>query len=374
MLYSRDDDIPDEQIPPHRYFRNKPLATRLAVITAGPFANLVLAIAVMTGVLYHNGIQVPPTTTLGEVAKDSEEWRAGLRDGDEIRSIDGQPVENLLDISRRLVAAGDRPVSMGVRRAGRDTTLSLPPPRREHGQVVFPRLPVRQDSRIGMVKKDGPAWRAGLRPGDRIDEIDGHPIRYYDELAVHINPSIGKELRIVWERDGVQQSAVVVPESEQVPVDGSLTKMQRIGRIQIEPYNEVMPVSLGRAFVESLNQCWRFTRDTGRFLWMLVRGQGSRDAVGGPIAVGQAAGSALRWGSSMLLYFMAFFSVNLFLLNMLPIPVLDGGHVLFLVIEAVRGEALSVRMQERLLKIGVSALILLMGYVVFNDLLRVFTR
>ena len=86
------------------------------------------------------------------------------------------------------------------------------------------------------------------------------------------------------------------------------------------------------------------------------------------------AGSALRWSASNLLYFLAFFSVNLFLLNLLPIPVLDGGHVLFILIEAVRGQALSVRTQEVLLKIGVSALLALMGYVVFNDLVRVFTH
>ena len=135
----------------------------------------------------------------------------------------------------------------------------------------------------------------------------------------------------------------------------------------------MVPVSLGRAFVESLDRTWDFIADTGRFLGSVVRGKGSRDAVGGPIRIGQVAGSALRWGFSTLFYFMAFFSVNLFLLNMLPIPVLDGGHVLFLRIEAVRGEALSTRVQELALKVGVSALIALMGYVVLMDLKRVIT-
>jgi regulator of sigma E protease len=373
MLYSRRDDVADADIPPQRYFRNKPLATRLAVVTAGPFFNLILAIVVMTGVLYHDGMRVPPTTTLGEVGPDSDEARAGLRSGDTVVAVEGRPVQNALEVAQA-VEASSGPLEMTVRRAGRDTTLALPPARQGADEPGFPLLAFRLDSRIGMVKKEGPAWKSGLRPGDRIVEIDGQPIRYYDELADVINPAIGESLHVVWERDGRRVAAVVVPEADEAPVEGSLTKTQQIGRIQIEPYHLVLPVSLGRAFAESLDRSWGLIRDTGRFLWMLVRGQGSRDAVGGPLRIGQEAGSALRWGPSMLLYFMAFFSVNLFLLNMLPIPVLDGGHVLFLLIEAVRGEALSLRVQERLLKIGVSALILLMGYVVFSDLLRVLTR
>lgn len=373
VLYARADDVLDADIPPQRYFRNKPLATRLAVVTAGPFFNLILAIVVMTGVLWHDGMRVPPTTTLGTIAADSDEARAGLRSGDVIVSVEAKPVGNALEVAQA-VEASEGPLELGVRRAGRDTTLVLPPARRAQDAAPFPALSFRLDSRIGMVKKDGPAWVAGLRPGDRITTIDGHPIEYYDQLADRINPAIGDSLHVAWVRDGETHTAIVVPEADEAPVEGSLTKTQQIGRIQIEPYQLVMPVGLGRAFTESLDRCWSFIRDTGEFLWMLVRGQGSRDAVGGPIRIGQVAGSALRWGPSMLLYFMAFFSVNLFLLNMLPIPVLDGGHVLFLMIEAVRGEALSMRVQERLLKIGVSALILLMGYVVFSDLLRVFTR
>jgi regulator of sigma E protease len=372
-LYPRD-GVADADIPPHRHLRNKPIATRLAVVTAGPFANLVLAIVVMTGVLYHEGMHVPPTTTLAELQPDRPEYQAGLRGGDVVRAIGGKPVTNTLEVAQQLDAAGSAPVPFTVRRGDRDTTLVLPPVRREAGALAFPSLGWRLDGRIGLVKKDGPADRAGLRAGDRIVEIDGQSIQYYDELANHINPAIGRELDIVWERDGQRMHAKVTPEADEQPVGDSLTEVQKIGRIQIEPYNLVMPVGLGRAFVESLERTWGFTRDTLRFLGMVVRGKGSKDAIGGPIRIGQVAGSQLRWGYSMLFLFMAFFSVNLFLLNMLPIPVLDGGHVLFLVIEAVRGEALSARVQELALRVGVSALIALMGYVVFMDFWRVITR
>jgi regulator of sigma E protease len=368
-LYPRD-ERPDADIPPHRYLRSKPIPTRLAVVTAGPLANLVLAIVVMTGVLYTEGQHVPPTNTI-EVAADSEEARAGLQSNDVVVAVAGKPVANALEIAHTLRAHGNSPFDVRVRRAGRDTTIALAGVRRQGDAIEFPVWGYRYDTRIGYVKKDGPAARAGLQAGDRIVAVDGHPVAYYDDIAQHVNPAIGKELQIEWERDGRRMQAVIVPEADEIPVPGSLTETQKIGRIQIERADLVLPVSLGRAFADGSRRIWGFTADTMRFLGLLVTGKGSRNAVGGPIRIGQVAGSALRWGYSTLFMFMAFFSVNLFLLNMLPIPVLDGGHVLFLLIEAVRGEALSVRVQEMLLKIGVSALIALMGYVVLLDVWRV---
>lgn len=373
VLYARD-EVDEAAIPEHRHFRNKSLGARLAVVTAGPIANFILAFAVLTVALHREGERVPPTTTLADVAADSEEFAAGLRGSDEILQVAGRPVTNALELSEAVTAQGQAPFAVVLRRAGRDTTLVLPGVRRHGDQVAFPVLQARLDARLGRVKKDGPAWRAGLRAGDRIVEVDGQAVRFYDQLADLINPAIGKELRIVWERDGERHSATVVPEGDLVPVEGSDTETRTLGRIQIEPYHLALPVSWGRAARVSLERCGDFVGDTLRFLGILVQGKATRDAVGGPIRIGEVAGSALRWSVSNLLYFLAFFSVNLFLLNLLPIPVLDGGHVLFLLIEAVRGQALSVRTQELLLKIGVSALLALMGFVVFNDLLRVFAR
>jgi regulator of sigma E protease len=372
MLQPRD-DIADGDIPPHRYFRNKPIATRLAVVTAGPIANLVLAIVVMTGVLFHEGEAVAPTTTLAGIDAASDEARAGLRDGDVLLEIAGRPVTNSKEIATALLASDAPALQLQLRRDGRDTTLALPPVRRDGDRIEFPVWGYRLEARVGAVKKDGPAARAGLLPGDRITSVGGKPVRFHDELADIVNPAIGQELEITWERDGRTLQGKVIPEPEEVPVDDSLTETRQVGRIQIEPARLVLPVGLGRAFIESLHRTWQFIADTGRFLGSLMRGKGSADSVGGPIRIGQVAGSALRWGFSTLFYFMAFFSVNLFLLNMLPIPVLDGGHVLFLAIEAIRGEALSARVQELALKVGVSALIALMGYVVLMDLKRVIT-
>jgi len=372
LLYK--DDVDDATIPAHRYFRNKSRLVRLAVVTAGPIANFVLAFVVLAVVLHREGLRVPPTTTLAEIATDSEEFAAGLRGGDEILQVAGEPVTNALELADAVDAQAEQPFAVVLRRAGRDTTLVLPGVRRDGDLLVFPVLQPRMDARLGLVKKDGPAWRAGLRAGDRIIAVDGQPVHFYDQLADLINPAIGNELQIVWERDGAQYSAAIVPEGDLVPVEGSDTETRTVGRIQIEPYQLALPVGWGMASRESLVRCGDFVGDTLRFLGILVQGKATRDALGGPIRIGQVAGSALRWSESNLLYFLAFFSINLFLLNLLPIPVLDGGHVLFILIEAVRGQALSVRTQEVLLKIGVSALLALMGFVVFNDLVRVFAR
>ena len=373
MLYSSADEVPDAEIPTHRYFRNKPLLTRLAVVTAGPIANYILAVVVMTGVFWKQGRPEFPTTTLGQVEPDSPAASHGFQSGDVITQVGGVPVHTSSEAVRALRDAGDAAVPVGLRRAGRDTTVTLSGAWATDGEGDVPQLPFRLGSRVGLVKRDGPADKAGLREGDRIVEVDGKPVAFYDEVADVVNGSIGRELAIVWERDGARMSGVVVPEGEDALVPGSMTEVRKIGRIQIEPYQITIPIGFTTAARASAQQCWMFMRETLRFLGLVVSGKASRDAIGGPIRIAQESGSAARWGATMLFYFMAFLSVNLCLLNLLPIPVLDGGHVLFLVIEAVRGEALSVRAQELMLRVGVSALILLMGFVVINDIIRMIT-
>jgi regulator of sigma E protease len=373
LLYPAD-EVPDYEIPEHRYFRNKPLLTRLAVITAGPFANLLLALIVMIGVTWHQGRPLLPTTTLHELDATSEEWAAGFRSGDVLLSINGAPVANSQEIRLALSELQEEPFDVTVQRAARDTTLRIAGVRFEDGKRAFPRFPLRFDTLIGAVKKDGPAANAGIQRGDRILTIEGQPVRYYDELADVVNPSIGETLQVSWGRDGTIMSASVVPEGEERLVGDSMTETEEIGRIQIEPFYRVMPVSFVEAVQEGSGAVWFMTSATAKFLGILVTGQADRNSIGGPIRIGEEAGSALRWGFAVLFRFMAFLSVNLFLLNLLPIPVLDGGHVMFLLIEAVRGEALSVRSQERLLRLGVSALVLLMGFVIVNDLIRVLTH
>lgn len=372
MLYPND-EVPDSEIPAHRYFRNKPLLTRLAVVTAGPVANYILAILVMTGVLWNQGFRDYPTTTIKDVAAGGDEAAAGFRSGDVITAVAGKPVETLGAVAEALGHQGEASFEVQVRRGDQNLTLSVPGVRFQDGRQVFPSFQYRIDSRVGQVKRDGPAARAGLQAGDRIVEIDGKPVASHEEIAEIVNVAIGRELTIVWERDGQRMSSVVVPEGEDALVPGTTAQVQRIGRIQIEPYQVQIPISFATAARAGFLQSWLFMRETVRFLGVLISGKASRDAIGGPIRIGQEAGSALRWGAATLFYFMAFLSVNLCLLNLLPIPVLDGGHVLFLAIEAVRGEALSTRTQEWMLRIGVSALLLLMGFVVVNDLIRLVT-
>jgi regulator of sigma E protease len=215
---------------------------------------------------------------------------------------------------------------------------------------------------VGRVQKGGPADRMGLDEGDVIVAVDGAPVTSFSAIAGIINDSPGREVAVQWRRGGEIMSGAVTPELREIEPGVS------VGRIFFEPY--FMYKRLGP--VEAVSVGWRQTAATIRVmvtvLGQLVRGQHGLDAVGGPLRIGQAAGEMLRWGVAHLMNFIAFFSINLFLLNMLPVPVLDGGHVLFLLVEVLRGgRPVPERLQAIATQVGLIMLLLFMVFVVVLD-------
>jgi len=219
------------------------------------------------------------------------------------------------------------------------------------------------------VKKGGPAYEAGLRRGDVIVSIDGKAVPDYPTLAKIVNESIEVPLKVVWRRDGEEMSAVVTPEAAEVPQD--LTTVKTVGRIHLEPYREKRPVGLGEATELGSRATWRMVEQTAGFLVVLVRGKASRDAVSGPLRIAQFAGDMVRWGWDYLLGFLALFSVNLFLLNLLPVPVLDGGHAVFIGYELITRRKANEKVQMVATQVGFVLLLLLMAFVITMDVIKV---
>jgi len=220
--------------------------------------------------------------------------------------------------------------------------------------------------RVGLVKRRGPAAELGLQRGDRILSIDGVPVRTFEQIARSINSEAGQTVTVVWERDGVRMEGTVTPRLTEIE-PGS-----EGGRIFMEPYVVYQKVSPGEAVSLGYATTLRVSQAMLHFLGRLISGKESLDAVGGPFRIGKAAGEQLEWGFRRLLAFTAFFSINLFLLNLMPIPVLDGGHVLFLLIEVVRGgRPVPERLQAIATQMGLIVLLLFMTFVFVLDIWKV---
>jgi regulator of sigma E protease len=363
----------EEDIPADRKFLNKPPWQRFLVFVAGPLFNLVLAYVIYTSLFLHQGVAVNPVTEIGTVEAGSPAERAGLQPGDVFLAVDGEPVDDWFAMfeavgqAAGLADGGDRalPVPVTVERDGSPLNTVVELARNEAGDW---RLGVdAHDNLVGRVQRNGPAARLGLQRGDRIVMIGDQPVRSHREVLEIVQAAAGQPLAIAWERDGQRLEGVVEPAPFEVMPDSL------VGRIHYEKYQEQQRLSLGEALSLGHRQTWFTLSQTARELWRWVRERMGLDSVGGPIRIAQVAGEMARWGFDRLLFFIAFFSVNLFLLNMLPIPVLDGGHVMFLIFEVVRGKPVPERVQGIATQLGLIILLLFMTVVLVQDGVRVFT-
>jgi regulator of sigma E protease len=366
-----DFDANGDPIPEERWFSSKTTWQRMAVVVAGPLMNLVLALVITVGVVAVQGVTVNPVTTIGEVAEGSPAAEAGLQPGDRFVSVAGEPVDHWVGALNAIIEAHEatgEAVDLRVEREGAPVELSMRPGLEGDGRFEIG-LAALQDTRVGKVKKDGPAWDAGLRRGDVIVSINGEEVQTYSRIAEIVNGSIDVPLEMVWLRDGREQSTVVTPVAAEVPIDFKETRT--VGRIYYEQYSESRPVAFGQAVSMGSRATWGMVEQTAIFLKVLFTGGASGDTVSGPIRIAQFSGEMVRWGFDRLLLFMAMFSVNLFLLNLLPVPVLDGGHAMFILYEMVARRKPPERFQLWATQIGFVALLGLMGWVLVMDVMHV---
>jgi regulator of sigma E protease len=361
-----DDDIPEE-----RQFFTRPAWQRMLIFVAGPLFNLILAFVLFTGLFLVNGREIRPVTTLGAVLDDSPGNVAGLLVGDTITAVDGVSVETWdgifdLMIPEDLRETGSTPeVTLQVSREGRNLDLSIQPVFDvEEGYWSVGLEP--WNTMVGLVQSGSPAARLGLKTGDNITMVNGEKVTTFSQIAAIINDSPGEDVTMGWEHEGVPMTGVVVPELKTIEPGKS------VGRIFFEPYRSNVRVGLGEAITLGYRNTSYVIQMTVGSLRQFVEGKLGIQAVGGPIQIGQVAGEYLRWSFSRLLQFIAFFSVNLFLLNLMPIPVLDGGHVLFLIFEILRGgKPVPERLQAIATQIGLIILLLFMTFVIVLDVWRV---
>jgi regulator of sigma E protease len=351
-------------------FQSKPTWIRMAVMAAGPAMNFLLAFLIVLGIRLVAG-EVWYESRIGRILPESP-LAAALQPGDRVDAVEGRSVTDWESLADALLASQGTQVTIDVTREDQLLQVSavVPPLERRATQASFIDLlgvePF-HPAKVGPVLSGSPAEAVGLQTKDLVVAIDGIVVRHWFEMSEQISKRPGEEIEIRWMRDGEEMSATITPRPEQK--DGETVGLIGIGWLD-EPQRR--PISMGKAFGRSAQELWAYTTALFHFLERLVSGQESGRALAGPLAIAQMAGRNAEKGMVSLLSFMALLSVNLAVLNLLPIPMLDGGHLLILAVEAVIRRPLSFRQKEVLQQVGFAFLLFVMIYVTFGDLSRMF--
>lgn len=229
-------------------------------------------------------------------------------------------------------------------------------------------IPQLETTVIGQLTPGGPAEKAGIKPGDKILSVNGMPVTNFDQMAKIIHQNVEKPVLIQWERGGeIIQKEILTFKDKVYDEKG---ESRQIGKIGIGPASTRIDLNLFQALKEGLDLTIGLSADIFTVLYGLITGSLSLKTLGGPIFIAQAAGQTAQQGLTALLSFTALLSVNLAILNLLPIPVLDGGHLLFLGWEKIRRKPLSVKQRSLIQQVGLGFLLILILFITYNDIFR----
>ncbi|MGH7658940.1 MAG: RIP metalloprotease RseP [Gemmatimonadales bacterium] len=364
-----------DAVPPDRVFEAKPVWVRIVVILAGVTMNILFAWAAYVTIAAVNGEQILPTVRVGGVTTAGlpEEIQPveALAPGDSIVAINGEQVSNWNEVLDGLVNARGDGVTISV--AGKpDVKVPVHIAALEERAALSVAVQPWMAPVIGLVQPGTPADRAELAPGDTVISVNGEAVAQWYDMVDRIRPHPGEELTLVVGSAEGRETLTLIPEAvEDTAADGSVTEIGQVG-IGLQRPIEYRDLSLGAAFVAGTEATLGASTLIIRTLRGMLTNRVSGRSLGGPILIAQLAGQTAQLGWDSFLGFMALISVNLAILNLLPIPVLDGGQFLFLVAEGVRGRPLSLRLRERLTAVGLVMIILLMVFAFSNDILRLF--
>ena len=346
-------------------FLSKTKWERFQVLIMGPVMNIILAIVVMTVVLYQ-GAEIPAyeaeQPVVGSVVEGSAAERVGIQVGDRIVTVEGRVVETWEDLFMAVMPRADREIAVVVRNASGERTLQVTPDSQTQFEMGDLGISPVMQPQIRNVLRGEPAEAAGIEIGDVIEAIGGEAVSS-EVLVERINAHPEEPLTLTIRRGETREDVVVVP-----ALKGDIGL---IG-VSISPY-EVRIVEPGflEAFQLSLERNYEWSTLIFRTLWGLFTAETSPRQLVGPVGIAQLSGGAAEMGLVALLSLMSMISLNLGILNLLPIPVLDGGHIVIMALEGVSRRDFSMRTKERMLLVGFVALMMLMVTVVYNDLTRV---
>ena len=380
MLDQRAEDVPEHLLP--FTFNSKPVWQRMIIIAAGPIANFLLAIVIYWFLFVLGVSTVIPVT--GAVKPDFPAYQAGVRSNQELVSVDGEATSSWQDIYIQLLSRMGETgsLTLELRDLGSEKVQQItvpinawmsdqdkPSPLETLGiQPYYPEIP----AIIGEVAVDGRAAKAGLESGDQILLIGSKAVANWQEMVQIVRNSAEQVLVFEVERQGLVTQIEVVPARKQLE-GGSFIGYLGVGVQAVswpDSLKRDIQYSVVSAWVPALSKTWQMTRLTFDSFGKMLTGLVSVKNLGGPISIARMAEDNLESGFEAFLGFIAYFSISLGILNLLPIPVLDGGHLFFYIIEWVTGKPVAEKTQMIAFRVGVFLIGTLMFVAIYNDLLR----
>lgn len=368
----------------HQSFNNKTVLQRAAIVSAGPIANFLFAIVAYWLVFIIGVPSVRPV--IGDISPQSIAAQANISSGMELKSVDGIETPDWDSVRLALISRiGDKQMQVGVAPFGSDNvvekTLDLRQwqfePDKQDPVValgIIPRGP-QIESVLAEVQPGSAAQKAGLQAGDRIVKVNGQLLDRWQTFVLQVRDNPGQPLVLDIERESTPLSLTLIPDTKSVGENRSEGFAGFAGVVpKVIPlpdeYKTIRQYGPFTAVYQAGDKTWQLMRLTVSMLGKLITGDVKLNNLSGPISIAQGAGLSAEYGLVYYLMFLALISVNLGIINLFPLPVLDGGHLLFLAIEKLKGGPVSERVQDFSYRIGSILLVLLMGLALFNDFSR----
>jgi regulator of sigma E protease len=382
MLDEREGDVAPHEA--HRAFNRQNVWRRIAIVVAGPLFNFAFAILVYAGLFMYGLPEARPV--LGAPPAGTIAAQAGFAAGDTVRAIDGEPIATWQDLRWQVLQAALQREAVRLEilnERGHLSTVTLDLrgfPASEVEGDVLERIGLRLyrptlEPVLGQLVAGGPAERAGLAPGDRIVLADGKKIDTWEALVAAVRARPGLPLQLVVQRDGTTRATEVTPES----VAAGQARIGRIGAAPRVPPSHADKILIRvqhdplASLAKGVAKTWDISIFSLKMLGRMLVGEVSWKHLSGPVTIADFAGQSAQMGWISYLSFLALISISLGVLNLLPIPLLDGGHLMYYAIEIVKGGPVSERVMELGQRVGLALLLVMMAFAFYNDLNRLLT-
>lgn len=337
---------------------------RAVILLAGPLANVAGALAFLA-LAFNLGVEVPAwqdqKPVVGWVEPTSPAAEAGIKAGDEVVAVDGKAIRRWRDLEMVTISSPNRVLSVRLRRGNEELVVTLRPKSVSRYALGWAGLAPPIPAEVQRVMPGSPAEAAGFLPGDRVVAVDGNPVEHFFDLVRLVGERAEKQIVVQVVRDGQLVTLRAKPKKE-----GDQGKLG----IPMPSWQAIRKLPLGQAVTEAALECRRMTAETLWVLSRMVTGRASLRQMSGPIDIAKFSGAAARSGFVPLVWLLGVISLQLAIFNALPIPILDGGHLLIVAVESVRRRDFSFKTKERITTVGFWLIMALILFVLANDLIK----